>query len=465
MSSDRPQNPRQSDAEAILDCISDGVITIDLDKRVTFINRAMRGMLGYDEELPGHLLACDVLVQSNICSTQDCVLERALQGERVSNVETLVKRRDGRLIPTSVNTDFLRDDAGRLIGLIEVIRDISIRKELTAKAAEVTELRQRLGGQTRFENIVGKSRRMREIFSLLPTVANSKTSVLITGESGTGKELVTYAIHANSPRKDKPFVVVNCSALSEGILESELFGHVRGAFTGAFYDKIGRFELADGGTIFLDEIGEVSLATQVKLLRVLEKEEFERVGDSTTIKVDVRVVAATNRNLAQAVKNGDFREDLYYRIRVFPIDLPPLRDRREDILLLLKHFVDQFNRELGKHVRQLSPDALNLLECYPFPGNVRELQNIIEHAFVCCDGDVIGVEHFPKDILQGAPSEQNERLDRGSLRRLEHDAIVHILEQSGWQYTKASQQLGISRSTLWRKLKRMGVYPTKHVSS
>ena len=458
------EKANRSDAQTILDCISDGVLTIDLNKRVTYINRAMRHMLGYENSLPNDLLACDVLVQSNICTTSDCVLERALQGERVSHCEALVKRRDGSVIPTSINTDFLCDEQGKLIGLIEVIRDISIPKELTAKAAEVTALRQRLGEQTKFDNMIGRSHRMREIFSVLCAVANSKTSVLITGESGTGKELIASAVHANSPRKDKPFVVVNCSALSEGILESELFGHVKGAFTGAFYDKMGRFQLADSGTIFLDEIGEISLATQVKLLRFLEKEEFERVGDTTTVRVDVRVVAATNRNLALAVKNGTFREDLYYRIRVFPIDLPPLRERREDIPLLVKHFVEQFNQELGRQVRQVAPEALNFLERYSYPGNIRELLNIIEHAFVCCDDDVIRLRHLPKDIQDQPADELDEREKGHSLKRLEHQTIVRILEQSGWRYKTASEFLGISRSTLWRKLKRMGLSSSKSVS-
>ncbi len=451
-------------ADAILDCIGDGVLTIDLNKRVTYINRAMRRMLGYEHSLPPDLLACDVVVQSNICNTSDCVLERALQGERVSHYEAFIRRRDGGLIPTSINTDFLRDDQGKLIGLIEVIRDMSIPKELSAKEAEVAALRQRLGEQTRFEGMVGRSRRMREIFSVLGAVANSKTSVLITGESGTGKELIAYAVHANSPRKDRPFVVINCSALSEGILESELFGHVKGAFTGAFYDKMGRFEVADGGTLFLDEIGEVSQATQVKLLRVLEKEEFERVGDTSTIRVDVRVVTATNRDLARAVKNGTFREDLYYRIRVFPIDLPPLRERREDIPLLVKHFIEQFNQELGRQVRQVAPEALNLLENYSYPGNIRELQNIIEHAFVCCEDDVIRLRHLPKDIQEWQAGAPKDRGTDTSLKRLEHDTIVQILEQSGWRYKTASELLGISRATLWRKLKRMGLRGEKGVS-
>ncbi len=461
---DQHPETHRSDAEIILDCISDGVITIDLNKRITFINRAMREMLGYDQEINGQLLACDVLVQSNICKTDECVLERALRGERVSNYEAFIRRRDGRLVPTNINTDFLRDDGGRLIGLIEVIRDISIPKELTAKAAEVNELKQRLGEQTKFENIVGRNRRMQEIFSLLPAVANSKTSVLISGESGTGKELIAYAIHANSPRKEKPFVVVNCAALSEGILESELFGHVKGAFTGAFYDKLGRFEVAHGGTIFLDEIGEVSLATQVKLLRVLEREEFERVGGNKTLKVDVRVVAATNRDLAQAIKRGTFREDLYYRIRVFPIELPPLRERKEDILLLIQHFLDKFNRELGKRIRQVSPEALEVFATYSYPGNIRELQNIIEHAFVCCEDEVIRPQHLPKDIQEQARGTADEATAVGSLRHLERETILKVLEKNGWRYKTSSEQLGISRSTLWRKLRRLKVHPTKNVS-
>jgi len=452
------QIARLSDADRILDCISDGVITVDLQRHVTFINRAMRDLLGYQHEIPPNLLACDVLVQSNICSTEECVLERALHGQRVTNCEAFLRRRDGRLIPTSISTDFLRDDQGRLIGLIEVIRDISIPKELRAKVAEVDELKQRLGERTKFENIVGRSRRMQEIFSILPTVANTKTSVLISGESGTGKELIAYAIHANSPRKDKPFIVVNCGALAEGVLESELFGHVKGAFTGAFYDKLGRFELASGGTLFLDEVGDISPAMQVKLLRVLEKEEFERVGDSRTIKVDVRVVAATNRDLVQAIKTGTFREDLYYRIRVFPITLPPLRERKEDIPLLVKHFIDKFNRELDKRIRQVAPDVLDLLESYAFPGNIRELQNIIEHAFVCCEADVIGLEHLPKDIQhRSAGHHFRPPTTTASLKVVERETILRVLETNGWRFKDASDQLGISRSTLWRRIKRLGI--------
>ena len=455
-----PSFSRPRDAEIILDCISDGVITIDLEKRVTFLNQAMKNLLGYHHDLRGKLLACDVLVQSNICTNHDCVLERALQGERVSNYEASVRRRDGRLVPVSINTDFLCDDQGQLIGLIEVIRDMSLPRELTEKAAEVNELKHRLREQIKCDNMVGRSRRMQEIFSQIPSIAASKTSVLITGESGTGKELVAYAVHANSPRSHRPFLVVNCSSLSEGVLESEIFGHVRGAFTGAHVDKPGRFELADGGTLFLDEIGEISLAVQVKLLRVIERGEFERVGSNETTSVDVRLVAATNRNLSLAVKQGEFREDLYYRICVFPIEMPPLRDRKEDLPLLINHFVEKFQREMGKPIKQVSPLCLDTLERYDYPGNVRELQNIIEHAFVCCEGPMIKNEHLPKAIQrQGAQGLKSSDLD--NLKTLERETICQVLARTGWRYKEAAARLGIGRSTLWRKIKELKIRPVQ----
>ena len=458
MASNVPSISPPRDAEVILDCISDGVITIDLHKRVTFLNQAMRDLLGYEGELTGELLACDVLVKSNICTSHDCVLERALCGERVSNYEAFVRHRNGQLIPVSINTDFLQDDQARLIGLVEVIRDISVSRELTAKRTEINELKHRLGEHTKFENMVGRSQQMQEIFSRLPTIAASKTSVLITGESGTGKELIAYALHANSPRNHAPFVVVNCSSLSEGVLESEIFGHVKGAFTGAYFDKPGKFETAHSGTVFLDEVGEMSLPTQVKLLRVLERGEFERVGSNDTIKVDVRVVAATNCDLAQAVKEGKFREDLYYRIRVFPIELPPLRNRIEDLPLLIHHFIDKFNKEMGKEIRRISSDCLSVLEHHTYPGNIRELQNIIEHAFVCCEGSMIQLEHLPHDIQRVARIRYSDHsIER--LEKIEGEAIFDVLQKTGWRYKEASQRLGVSRSTLWRKIKQFGIKP------
>ena len=447
---------RSNGAEIILDCISDGVITIDLQKRVTFLNRAMQRMLGYEVPESGALLACDVLIQSNICSSQDCVLERALRGERVSNFEAIVRRRDGIQMPVSINTDFLLDKDGKLIGLIEVIRDISLVRELTAKTAEVSELQHRLGEQVQFDHIVGRSPSMQNIFAKLPAIAASKSSVLIMGESGTGKELIAYALHAHSTRRQSPFVVVNGSSLSEGVLESELFGHVKGAFTNAYVDKPGRFELANGGTIFLDEIGEMSLTTQVKLLGVLERGRFERVGSNDTISVDVRIVAATNRNLEEAVQEGQFREDLYYRIRVIPIMLPPLRERSDDIPLLVNHFLEKFNREMSKQITGLSPQSLTALEDYYFPGNIRELQNVMEHAFVCCKESIIQFEHLPAD-LQRHYWEHREWTDVESLQAIERRAICRALEKSDWHFKEASEQLGIGRSTLWRKVRQFGL--------
>ncbi len=456
--------PQAYGAETILDCISDGVMTIDLHKRVTFVNRALQRMLGYEDGIIKKLVACDVLVQSSICSSQDCVFERALQGDRVSQFEAMVRRQDGTLIPVSISTDLLLDQSGNMVGLVEVIRDMSWARQLSEKTAEVSELRHCLGGASVGEYIVGRSPQVQELLAKLPTIASSKASVLITGESGTGKELIAQALHAYSPRAQAPFVVVNCSSLAEGVLESELFGHVKGGFTGALFDKPGRFEIADGGTIFLDEIGEVSLATQVKLLGVLERGRFERVGSNETRMVDVRIVAATNHNMERAVQEGRFREDLYYRLRVIPITLPTLRERKEDIPLLIRHFLDRFNQAMGKQIAGLSPNCLKGLTHYRFPGNIRELQNILEHAFVCCQRDIIQMEHLPEDV-QREILESMEQGQSETLRHLERQAIVSALENSGGRLQLASKQLGIGRSTLWRKIKQFGLDQNKKKKS
>ena len=443
-------------AETILDCISDGVMTIDLQKRVTFANRALQRMLGYEEGVTEPLVACNVLVQSSICSNQDCVFERALQGDRVRQFEAMVRRRDGVLIPVTISTDFLLDQAGKMVGLVEVIRDMSWARQLGQKTAEVSELRHCLSAQAIGDHIVGRSPKLQEILAKLPIIAGSKASVLITGESGTGKELIAQALHAHSPRSQAPFVVVNCSALSESLLESELFGHVKGAFTHAFYDKPGRFEVADGGTIFLDEIGEMTLATQVKLLGVLERGRFERVGSNDTQAVDVRIVAATNRHLDLDVREGRFREDLLYRIRVIPLELPPLRERRDDIPLLVNHFCRKFNDSMRKRIVGLSPDCLSVLMEYDFPGNIRELQNLIEHAFVCCQEDVVQCAHLP-DEVKNAVQIKTAKVKTQSLDDLERQAIQSALENSRGRLLQASRQLGISRTTLWRKVKQFGL--------
>ncbi len=437
----------------LLDCIGDGVVTIGLDMTIRYMNRAMRELLGYEEgELLDHPLGCHLLVQGTICSTQDCILERAIRNrEKVRNFETTIQNKDGRKIPVSLNTDLLRDAAGNFTGIVEIYRDLSQINELKAKL-------ERQGNIGARGPIITRSKSLESILDILPQVANSKATVLIEGESGTGKELIARQIHRLSPRRDQPFVAVNCAALAEGVLESELFGHVKGAFTGAIADRLGRFEMAHKGTIFLDEIAEITPLAQVKLLRVLQESEFEKVGGNKTVKVDVRVVAATNKNLAAAVEEGKFRDDLYYRLQVFPIRVPALRDRKEDLLPLIEHSIARLNRAMGKNVRGLDGPALKLLEAHRYPGNVRELENILEHAFIRCPDQTIRLEHLPEHLL--AESCNNNRApDTGkpdgqaSLATLEQKAIVQALEQTSWNYRLTCKTLGMSRSTLLRRLK------------
>jgi PAS domain S-box-containing protein len=437
----------------LLDCIGDGVVTIGLDMKIRYMNRAMRELLGYEESEPlEQLPSCHLLVQGSICSTQDCILERAIRNrEKVRNYETVIQNKDGRKIPVSLNTDLLHDDAGNLIGIVETYRDLSQINELKAK------LEQQTGSRARGP-LVARSKALQGILDLLPQVANAKATVLIEGESGTGKELIAREIHRLSPRRDQPFVAVNCAALAEGVLESELFGHVKGAFTGAIADRLGRFEMAHRGTIFLDEIAEITPLAQVKLLRVLQESEFEKVGGNKTVKVDVRVVAATNKNLAAAVEEGKFRDDLFYRLQVFPIRIPPLRDRKEDLLPLIEHSIARLNRTMGKNVRQIDGPALKLLEAHRYPGNVRELENILEHAFIRCPDHVIRSEHLPESLLSDRSGQERsasefDKTSRTTLAALEQEAIVQALAQTNWDYKRTCKILGLSRSTLLRRIK------------
>ncbi len=305
-----------------------------------------------------------------------------------------------------------------------------------------------------FENMIGKNEKMLEIYRLLPKIAKTNSTVLIEGESGTGKELIAHSIHQFSLREERPFIRVNCGALVEGLLESELFGHVKGAFTGAILHKLGRFELADGGTIFLDEIGEISPSTQVKLLRVIQEGEIEKVGDSNRIKVDVRIIAATNKDLKKAVDMGEFRQDLYYRLRVVPIFLPPLRARKDDIPLLVNQFISRLNKEMGRKVTRIAPEVMSILMAYDYPGNIRQLGNIIEHAMVFCSGDTLDAEHIQKDIQLLGKKTLKRAIDKEDpLHAMEEELIASVLEQTNWNYRKTAEKLKISRTTLWRKTK------------
>ncbi len=432
---------------SILNSIADGVFTVDLGYHITSFNKAAQEITGFrPEEVIGR--PCHTVFRSIACRGECPLKATARTGQPVTDREIEIFDRHNRLRPISVTTALLRDSDGRIIGAVETFRDLSRIKELT----------EQLEAKYSFANIVGKSEAMRKVFRVIRDVAPTDTTVLIEGETGTGKELVARAIHYTSPRRDKPLVAVSCGALPDTLLESELFGHVRGAFTGADSDRPGRFELADEGTLFLDEVGEVSPALQVKLLRVLESKEFERVGDRKTTRVDVRFIAATNRNLRERVAEGRFREDLYYRLNVLAIKLPSLRERAEDIPLLVQHFISAFNEETGKKIRAVSQEAMDILVDHPWPGNVRQLENSIEHAFIHCTGELIQPRHLPEE-LQRPPSAIIKRMSATErpFESLEREVILSALEKASFKRSEAARLLGISRSSLWRKIKKHGI--------
>ncbi|HYQ80277.1 MAG TPA: sigma-54 dependent transcriptional regulator, partial [Anaeromyxobacteraceae bacterium] len=355
-------------------------------------------------------------------------------------------------------------------------------KKVIAKAARAHELETQNVHPSDGERppLVGQSAAMRQVFEMIAKVADSPSTVLITGESGTGKELVARELHRGSSRRDKPLIKVNCAAIPKDLVESELFGYERGAFTGAVGSKPGRFELADGGTLFLDEIGEVPLEMQVKLLRALQESEFERVGGVKTIRVDVRLIAATNRDLKALIADGRFREDLYYRLNVVPIALPPLRDRREDIPLLVQHFIEKYDRRLGKKVERLDEEALQVLVRYPWPGNIRELENLVERSVLFADGPVITEAQLPETLRErppgavapiaavgplgaiAAPSGASmKEIVRQAQAELERELITRALEETGGNVTRAAKRLQISRKSLQIKMKELGLRGTE----
>lgn len=436
-------------SDDILNGIADAIIVVGLNKKVLFMNRAATELLGKAGDsivlCEGCMVDCKKGVRDSPCPLGCLVMKTIQTGEHIYNQEVTIKCEDSNLT-LSINTALVKDSEGKTIGGRIMLRDVTL----------ISELKSELKGRYSFDNVVGKNYKMHEVYELLYEVAPTKSSVLIEGESGTGKELIANAIHHNSPRENKPFIKLNCAALSEGVLESELFGHVKGAFTGAIADKPGRFELADKGTLFLDEIGEISPLTQVKLLRVLQDGEFERVGGIKPVKVDVRVVAATNKNLKEAVGNGEFREDLYYRLKVVPIHLPPLRERKDDIPLLVQHFIAKFNKEMQKEITALGPRVIELLLEYNYPGNIRELEHIMEHAFVRCQGITITADHLPKE-LQSVDIIDRAMGSEEPLKELEKETILRALDESGWKLQACAKRLKISRTTLWRKMKELEI--------
>jgi PAS domain S-box-containing protein len=432
--------------EIILESISDGVFTVDRQWRITSFNRAAEQITGISrKEALGR--RCSEVFKASMCEV-DCALRRTFEtGSPVVNRSAFIVDAQGRRIPISVSTALLRDRKGNVIGGAETFRDLSV----------VEELRKELEGRFQIGDMVSRSPAMRRIFDTLPQIAASDSTVLIQGETGTGKELLARALHGSSPRRLKPFVAVNCGALPDSLLESELFGYKAGAFTGATRDKPGRFALAEGGTIFLDEISEISPALQVRLLRVLQEKKFEPLGGTKPVDADVRVIAAANRDLANLVKKGVFRQDLYYRINVVKIELPPLRKRKEDIALLVDHFIAKFNRSQGKSVSGVHPDVMTLLLAHDYPGNVRELENIIEHAFVLIQDGRIELRHLPEEFVGPRPALKDLRSLESTMKALESQAIREALERNRYNRLAAARDLGMHKSTLFRKLKALGI--------
>ncbi|MEX1311130.1 MAG: sigma 54-interacting transcriptional regulator [Candidatus Sulfomarinibacteraceae bacterium] len=428
-------------ADAVLDCVADGVFTVDTDFRITYFNQAAEDILGYDRrQVLGR--PCSEIFKSSICEN-GCGLKRSLEHDRPVMMRAIyVTNADGQRLPVCISAGVLRNESGEVIGAVETFRD------LTHIEMVRTEGRRKI-----LPNIIGQSPAMARVFELVPIVAESDSTVLIEGESGTGKELVARAVHELSSRRDKPMVVVNCGSIPDTLLESELFGHKAGSFTDARRDRPGRFELAEGGTIFLDEIGDVSPALQARLLRVLQERVIEPLGGTEPRPVDVRVISATNKNVSHLVAEGLFRKDLYYRINVVKISIPPLRDRRDDIPLLVDAMIRRSN-EQGREIEGVAPEVMDVLLHHSYPGNVRELQNILEYAAVLCPRGVIKLSHLPDELGGpecGAP-ECHELVDS-----LQRSLIVAALERHHGNRRAAAEELSVHPTTLWRRAKRLGI--------
>ena len=435
-----------SPSEAILESISDGVFTVDLDWRITSFNRAAESITGISRtEAIGS--KCSEVFRSSMCG-ENCALQQTVNtGKPIIGKTGYIINSGGDRIPISTSTAALRNAEGVLIGAAETFRDLS----------EVETLRNELKGKYRVADLTSRSHLLLQIFDVLPAIAASQSTVLILGETGTGKELMARSIHSLSPRAKNPFIAVNCGALPDTLLESELFGYKSGAFTGANKDKLGRFALAKGGTIFLDEIGEVSPALQVRLLRILQERTYEPLGATRMETADVRVIVATNKDLAEQISKGLFREDLYYRINVVRVAMPPLRKRKEDIPLLVEQFIQRFNLLQQKNVQGIAAEALSLLMAYDWPGNIRELENAIERAFILCTGGYINIGHLPEDLTAHVPATGNGSLIRSAHETLDAQAILAAVCRNGYNRVAAAKDLGIHKTTLFRKIKKLGI--------
>jgi sigma-54 dependent transcriptional regulator, acetoin dehydrogenase operon transcriptional activator AcoR len=432
------------DYRSILDSIGDGVLTTDKDMVILSFNRAAEQITRVPRaEAIGR--KCFEVMRAEICESECCLKQVMASGEPCEDKAVYIVRTDNKRIPISVSAGVLRDENGSIIGGVETFRDLS----------EINKLRLEFNKKHSFENIISKNHTMIQLFAILPLIAESRSTVLIEGASGTGKELLARAIHNQGPNKNQPFVAVNCGALPDTLIESELFGYKAGAFTDAKHDKPGRLASAGNGTIFLDEIGDISQATQVRLLRVLEERTFTPLGASENVQLNARVLAATHRDLTRMVEEKQFREDLYFRINVVRLRLPKLSERSEDIPLLVEHFIDKFKALTGKHIAGINDATMAALTLHKWPGNIRELENAIEHAFVLCLGKMIGLQHLPGHIQ---PHEMlRSATPPKSLKELERQAIINALRSNNWQTMATARELEIDKNTLRRKIKAYGL--------
>jgi PAS domain S-box-containing protein len=439
--------------KTVVDSIQDGLMIVHTDGTIVSINRAFEEITGYSrKEILGkscstlNCSSCEIAREEPGCHWCAMFRKGNLSRQRCSLI-----RKDGRTVTILKNASVIKDSAGNVTGAVETMTDIT---DLVSKETQIESFRRELRAEDRFHGMIGVSAAMRRVFDLVENAAQSDAPVIIYGESGTGKELVARAIHEAGLRSQKPFVKVNCAALNESLLESELFGHVKGAFTGAIREREGRFEAANGGNIFLDEIGDLPLATQVKLLRVLEEKVVERVGDNRSIRVDVRIISATNRNLSHLMEKGSFREDFFYRINVIPIWMPPLRERLEDIPPLAESFFHRVQMKSGKPIQAISRAALDALMNYHWPGNVRELRSCFEYAVVACAGPSIEPEHLPAQLQKARPVKTEPAAVLGNLEELKKERLVKALQEAGGNQSEAARRLGISRTSVWSQMKR-----------
>jgi len=431
----------------ILDSIAEGVFTVDKNFRINFFNKAAERITGHKkEEVIGRF--CKHVFQSEFCFS-DCPIAVVLQTRKnIYDFESNIKTSVGDKKSIKLNAAVLYNELNEPTGGIISFRDISVFEEIGIN----------LYKGTQFHSMIGHSKQMQNIFSLIEEISDSDAPVLIHGESGTGKELIANAIQKTSNRKDKPFIKFNCSVFPQNLLASELFGHVKGAFTDAIKDRVGRFELADKGTIFLDEVAEMPPHTQIQLLRILQEGTFERIGESITRHTDVRIIAATNINIKEALKKGSFREDLFYRLSVIPIEVAPLRERKEDIPPLVYHFLNKFSLIYKKEITEIDESALELLLNYNWPGNVRELENAIEYAFVrTINKNKIEKQKLPSSILENSSNAKYTFHSPINSLDKEKTNLLVLLEKHRWNKTKVAKELGIGRTTLWRRMKELRI--------